>query len=151
MRIFLAILPLLLILVGLAVLLSFVSPWAPVLLLASLLLQAPVIYLIAKFTYDSAYTERLYARKLAFEKDNDADIFLQKEKEETSSFGYRLLSRKNKMQNCLIQAEMLVKLCRFSEADALLCSINTSHLRHEDAARFTLCKNACTEQEATEP
>ncbi len=145
MRIFLFLLPLLLLFVALAVLLSFLSPWAPVLLLASLLLQAPIVYFIARFNYDSAYAERLYRRKLAFEKEPEASPFLEKEEQEASGFGYRLLSRKHKCENHLIRAELLQKLQRFPEAAALLSELDPSRLDSVQAERYAA---ACTLRDA---
>ncbi len=141
MRIVLYVLPLVVVFVFLAVLLWFVSPWAPVLLLASLLLQAPIVFLIAKYTYNSAYEERLHTRKLAFEKEQEVDTFLQKEEQEAASFGYRLLTKKNKTQNILTRAEFLIVLEEFAKAEELFCELDPSSLNKVENERYLLCKN----------
>ncbi len=140
MRILLYLLPFFVFFVVLGVLLSFLSPWAPVLLLASLVLQVPIVYLIAKLGYDSAYAERLHQRTLLFEKEGNAELFLNKENAEAAGFGYRLLSRKNKTLNLLTRAELLSQLERDVEAEPLLAELEKATLGKEELVRFERIK-----------
>lgn len=136
MKVMRYLLPILGIFLALGIGLYFVNPYAPLLLLASLILQAPVVYFIARFSYGGGYQDRLHARQVAYEEDGDAQGWLDKERKEAESFGYRLLSAKARAQNALLRAELQMKTDERDGVAELLDEIELGKLNPEDKKRY---------------
>lgn len=135
----------------LSLVLLWFHPLAPLLLWASVLLQAPIIYLISRTNYDAAYRERQHQRREAYEKDGDAAAFLAQEEHEATSFGYRLLTAKSRSDNRLNCAELLLALNRPpAEAEALLQALGGEKLNEAQATRLSTLQEQLQTKKDTE-
>ncbi len=141
------ILPLVGVFVALGVGLYFVNPYAPLLLLASLIVQAPVVYLIARLSYAGGYSDRLHARREAYEKDGDAQSWLAQEQKEAESFGFALLSAKTRAQNTLLRAELLGEIGNNNESSLLLNDIELCRLGNKEKERYYVIVEKCRTQD----
>ncbi len=121
---------------GLGLILYLVNPFAPLLLLGSLIIQLPIVYFIAKHSYGGAYAQRVQARKEQFEQDGDTAHWLAKEEQEVASFGYKLLSPKAKTKNALLRARLLSQLNRNEEAQRIWRLIDPELLEGEDRKEY---------------
>ncbi|MDL2254068.1 hypothetical protein LJC49_08400 [Ruminococcaceae bacterium OttesenSCG-928-I18] len=120
----------------LGVVFYFINPYAPLLLLGSLIIQAPIIYYISWYSYNTAYSERQAKRKQKFEQDRDAESWFQEEKREAGSLGFKLLSAKAKSQSALLRAWLAVELSLYEEAEDFLTDVNIEKLDDEDNNRY---------------
>lgn len=128
--------PFVVILVALAVGLSFVTPWAPVFVLASVLIQVPIIWRMFSSSQDNGYDTREQERVVQFEIDGDAALWLEAEEREAASIGYRYYSKANRDRNRLNRANMLVKLNRAGEAKELLEEMDPKKLNRGNLLRY---------------
>ena len=124
----------------LAVLLYWVNPLAPLLLLLSIIIQAPLIYLIARYTYSGGYRDRVLARREKNKEDGDDAGWLEKEEQEAASFGYRLLPAKDKAENILLRAGLLLNLGRRDEAAQTLLELELPRLSSEHLSQYKTFK-----------
>lgn len=141
--IWLYLLPIAGIFIVLSVVLYFFHPIAPLLLWASILIQAPIIYLISRVNFDSAYRDRLYERRQRYQKEEstaEAETILEQEEREARSFGYHLLSRWSRQQNALFRAELMLALDRTDDAALLLDTLNAEKLKPADLERYNTIK-----------
>lgn len=116
--------------VGLAVGLFFVTPYAPLFVLASLVIQAPIIYFIARTTLATSYYDRAAKRRTQYEEDGDAEVWLAAEEKEVSGGAYKGFSRYGKSLNALNRAQALHALGRKDEAKNCLAQVNEKVLNH---------------------
>lgn len=129
-------LPILGIFVVLCVILYFFHPLAPLLLLASIIIQAPIIFFISKVSIDSGYRDRLYERKQQYKIDGDTEAFLDKEEKEAQSVFFKILNKSSRRQNLLTRAELLHTLSRGEEGRTLLAEIDPGKLSPLDLDRY---------------
>lgn len=125
-----------LVLLALGVGLYFVHPLAPLALLLSLLIQLPIIFLLAKSSLNSSYRDRAYQRRQLYLKDGDAEALWEGERKEAASVGYRYWSRGTKTLCQLNQAEALVALDRHDEAAEHLALAEEEKLDSHSRERF---------------
>lgn len=124
------------VLVALAVVLYIINPWAPLFLLASLMIQIPIIYGITKATMNFSYQDRAYDRRMAFEESGDAAAWLAGEQKEAHSVGQKFWSSRSKELNRLNQAAPLCALGRKNEAAELLAQVDEAKLEATARKRY---------------
>ena len=129
-------LPALLVFAALGFVLYRLHPYAPLLLLASLLIQAPIVYLLTRNAYNSGYDQRSRARQEQFDQDGDAEAWLAGEEQESKSLTYRFLSSAAKAKNSLVRADLLLRLGRRAEAEELLVSLAAESLNKVNKERY---------------
>lgn len=122
--------------VVLAVILYFVNPLAPLLLVLSLVVQVPLIVIITRTSMAGSYADRAHARRQAFEKDGNAAAWLAGEENEAHSIAFRYLSKTGKMRNALNRAQPLCLLGRTEEAARLLEEVNPARLVRQEVERY---------------
>ncbi len=120
----------------LAVVLFFINPWAPLLLLASLLIQAPLIWLLVVSSYSNSYKDRTRERITAFEKDKDAQKWLAEEEKELKSIGRRYWSKGGENLSLLNRAQVYAALGNWEQAEALLAGVEEKRLSSMDLPRY---------------
>lgn len=124
------------IVLALAVFSFFIKWWAPLLILAALVVQAAVVFAIVRSKTDGAYSDRAYERRQQYEKDGDAEAWLDGEAREVRAVGYRYWSSGAKAQSALNRAAALVALGRTGEAAALLGQLEPKRLDRDARARL---------------
>lgn len=129
-------LPVAIVLIVLAVVLFFVNPWAPLFVLASVLIQIPIIWGMFKSSQDKSYDVREQERIVKYEIDGDATSWLEAEEKEASSVGYKYYSKASRDRNVLNRANMLVKLNRPDEAKVLLEGLDPQRLNKGNMKRY---------------
>lgn len=120
----------------LAVVLYIINPWAPLFLLASLVIQIPIIYGITKASMNFSYQDRAHDRRVAFEATGDAEAWLAGEQKEAGSVGQKFWSSRSKELNLLNQAAPLCALGRKNEAAELLAWVNEEKLEATARKRY---------------
>jgi hypothetical protein len=123
-------------LAALAAGLFFITPWAPLFVLLSLGVQAPVVLLITATSLNGGYRDRAFERRGQYEKDGDADAWLAAEAREALSVGYRYFSSGTKSHSALNRAQALAALGRYDEGAALLAEVDEKKLDHLSKRRF---------------
>ncbi len=121
---------------ALAAALYFVHPMAPLLLLASLVVQLPIIAGLTRAGLASGYRERAAARRRRYDEDGDAGAWLAGEEAEAAAPGYRFWSSAARAQCALSRAEAMAALGRGNEAAALLAELPEDRLPETERARF---------------
>lgn len=122
--------------VALAIVLFFFSPWAPLFLLASIAIQAPIIIIITRTNLTAGYRDRAFERRAQYQKDGDAQGWLDAEQRDASGVGFRFWSSAGRAQSLLNRADALSELERGDEAAALLAELDTQKLPKMDRERF---------------
>lgn len=122
--------------VALGIVLYFVTPWAPLALAASLVIQLPIIVILTRTNLTAGYRDRAFARRARFAEDGDAAAWLAEEQREAVSQGYRFWSRAGRAQSALNRADALAELGRGNEAAALLAEIEEKTLPAADRQRY---------------
>ena len=120
----------------LAVILYFVHPLAPLVLLASLLVQVPIIVIVTRVNMTHGYEDRAYERSVQYKKDGDAAACLAAEEREASSAGFEYWSPRAKNLSRLNRAGLLADLDRPAEAALLLADIDTKAIDKTNRQRF---------------
>lgn len=120
----------------LSVLLYLLHPLAPLFLLASVLVQLPLIWIVSRMTFTKSYQQRWEDRQKAFLKDQNAEEWLQQEEKEAKSTGFQYWSGKGKSKNYLTQADLLLQLKRTADAKEILQLVNTAKLTKQDRNLF---------------
>ena len=116
--------------------LYFVHPYAPLVLLLSLLIQAPLVWVITHGRLNRGYQERAEQRRKDYEMDGDAEKWLRGEEAEANSVGYRYWSPNSRMKSVLNRAEPLLALGRGREAAQLLAEVEPARLDGPSVARY---------------
>lgn len=122
--------------VALAVGLSFITPWAPLVLAASLIIQLPIVVILTRTNLTAGYRDRAFARRARFAEDGDAVAWLAEEQREAAGQGTRFWSRAARAQSALNRADALAELGRNSEAAGLLAEIEEKTLPAADRRRY---------------
>lgn len=126
-----------LVFVGLCIVLYFIHPLAPLLLLASVLIQGPIVYAITLAKMNGSYQERAYQRQTQYEKDKDAAAWLKQEQQEAASVGFKYWSSRSRCLNALNQAQPLTALGRLEEARVYMDQVEPGKLDKSDRDRFS--------------
>lgn len=144
-------LPLALVLVAVGVVLFFINPLAPLLLLLSVAIQAGILWLVLRNAQNTAYDARLDARRAQFAEDGDADAWLRQEDAEAASLARVFWSRYTKRQNALARAELLHLAGREDEARAVLAEVDEKAVTARDRENYTvLAAGAATDANTAE-
>lgn len=117
-------------------LLYLVHPLVPVLLLGSLLIQAPIIWGFFRRNFNMGYRQRAAQRRERYKECGDAEAWLAGEERETRMPGYRYWSRGGKALVALNCAEALLALGRRDDAGARLAEVDRPRLEPDDQQRF---------------
>lgn len=121
----------------LGVLLYFLAaPWAPLLLLGSLAIQAPIVAGLTRINLASAYRDRAFERMRKYAADGDAGAWLAAEEREAAGAGYRYWSKAARALSVLNRAQPLAALGRENEAAELLAGLDEKKLNPQEKARF---------------
>lgn len=120
----------------LAVVLYFFHPLAPLVLLASLLVQAPIIAIVSRVNMTRGYEDRAYERLVQYKKDGDAAAFLAAEEREAGGAGFAYWSPRAKNLSRLNRAGLLADLGRPADAALLLADVDTKTLDKTNRQRF---------------
>ena len=118
------------------VLLYFLHPLGPVVLLISLAIQVPIIWVVTRTSMTKGYEDRAYERRQQFQIDGDAQAFLEMEEQEAGGAGFTYWSRRAKSLSALNRAELLTELDRQDEAAVLLADVDTKAIDRENRRRF---------------
>ncbi len=137
--------------IAIAVILYFISPFAPLLLLLSLVIQVPIILFIVRYTTDTSYAQRVDQREQQFEEDGNAAAWLKEEEQEANSIGFKYWSKKGRYQNMLTRAELLHRLGRSDEAAALAADIENAKLPPHAATRHKELLQTLNDGETAQP
>ncbi len=129
-------LPLGIVFVVLAVVLYFFHPLAPLFLLASLLIQIPIVLVVSRVNMNKGYEDRSFERRLQYQQDGDAAAFFAAEEREAGGAGFAYWSPRAKALSRLCRAELLCELRRGSEAAELLAAIDEKKLDKAGRQRF---------------
>lgn len=113
-----------------------INPYAPLFVILSLLIQAPIIYGVARVVFGKSYRQRAKERRDKFLKDGDLALCLQQEENEASSAEFAHWSLGGRYANYINRAELLLLAERREEAWTLLFCINPSYLNTEDKERY---------------
>lgn len=122
------ILPFIAVFVALAVLLFFIHPFAPLLLLLSIIIQAPLVWYYVRSAYAKSSKEHEETRRHQFEADGDAEGWLALEERDAASVAYRYWPRATRDHNVLKRVELLLVLKRPEEAQALMDTLEQRKL-----------------------
>ena len=87
--------------VVLGIILYWFHPYAPFFLVASILIQAPIIYFILKSSYCNSYEERIHKRREKYEEEGEWEEWLEREEREAGSVGFRLLPPRARAESSL--------------------------------------------------
>lgn len=139
---------LLVVLVLLAVGLYFIHPYAPLLLLLSLIIQAPTIFLIMYHSINESYRKRKKQRREQYDEDGDVVKYLEQEAAEVNVPGFRLLSAKEQTLNKLVRAELMVRLEEYEGAKTLLEEVEPQRLTEAEKETFRSCWEHVAQKEA---
>lgn len=120
----------------LGVVLYFLHPLGPLFLLLSLLIQAPLVFVISRVNYNSAYLERAAQRREEYAQTGDARVWLEGEEKEARSIGFKYWSSKGRALNTLNRAAALAALGENQQCAALLVSIETAKLSKQAALEY---------------
>lgn len=134
---FFYLIPFLCVFTALAIGMAFLNPVALLLVLLSMVIQAPIIWIMAQGSYTGRYLERAEARREQFELDGDAAKWLAAEEEEANSKGYRYWSKSGRIHSMLNRARALRALERDAEARALLSEIDPAMLGTRELERYS--------------
>lgn len=124
------------VLVLLAVVLFFVHPLAPLVLLLSVLIQLPIVYIISQVNMNKGYEDRAFARKTQHEKDKDAAAWLQEEEKEAAGAGFKYWSKRAKSLSALNRAQLLLEMEMPRQAAALLAQVQENKIDKINRQRF---------------
>ena len=124
------------VLLGLGVILYFLHPLAPLLLVASILIQAPVVWLLVASSYRNSYKDRTRERIKDFEKDNDAQKWLKQEEMELKSIGRKYWSKSGESLSALNRAQIYAVLGNWQQASELLGVVQEKRLSSLDTPRY---------------
>lgn len=116
------------ILAALAVLLFFIHPFAPLLLVLSILIQAPLVWYYVRSAYAKNCKSKESERRQNYEIYGDAEGWLALEEKDAASVAYRYWPRAYRDKNVLRRAELLIKLDRAEQAQELLEGIEQRKL-----------------------
>lgn len=130
------ILPFIAIFVAIAILLFILQPLAPLLLLLSVIIQAPLIYYYIHSAYKRTFQQNEATRRAQFEADGDAALWLAVEEREARSTTFRYWPRSSRDGNTLTRVELLLELGRGEEAQALLESLEQRKLSVPNLTKF---------------
>ncbi|MFV0353199.1 MAG: hypothetical protein ACK5JF_12970 [Oscillospiraceae bacterium] len=122
-------------------LLCIFNPFAPLIVVLSLLIQAPLIYGIGQVVFGKSYQKRTEERREKFLKDNNLDSFLLEEEKEAKGPGFAYWSLAGKYTNYLNRAELLLLAQRQEDAMQLLAQVDPRRLRQEDKERYLAILN----------
>lgn len=122
--------------VVLGVILFFLNPYAPLILVASILIQAPIVWFLVTSSYRNSYRERSEQRKLRFEKDSDANKWLEEEEKESRSIGRKYWSKSGNALSILNRTEALLFLERNETAKELWATLEINNVGKQDKKRF---------------
>lgn len=120
----------------LAVVLFFINPLGPLLLLASLVVQLPIIYIISRTAFSSGYADRSYNRRQQFLEDGNAAHWLEAEQKEERSVGFSFWSAASKTDNNLNQAEAMIALGLWRDAAGKLAAVDEKKLGKTRRQRY---------------
>lgn len=129
----------------------FVHPFAPLVLLASLLIQLPIVFGIITVTFGSAYRDRAWERRQQYLKDGDAEAWLQGEETEAKAVQQRYWSRGGKTLASLNRAEAMFAAGQGERAAALLAAADPKFLSGDDRKRLLTLLNQLTNNLPYEP
>ncbi len=133
---FVYLLPVLGVFVLLGAVLYFIHPMAPLFLVASLLIQAPLVWVLSRASLGSSYRERAAARRQQYEKDGNAEAWVAGEEKEAASIGYKYWSKAGKSMCELNRADGLVHLGRKGDAGQALAQVAPQKLAAQDRVRY---------------
>ncbi len=118
----------------------WLHPLAPLLLVGSLLIQAPIALGMARRGGGKSYAQRAAARRVQWLQNQDAAAWLAAEEKEAAGRGFLVWSRGARALNHLARAEALCALGRKYDAAELLAALEPDalppalRLRYADAA-----------------
>ena len=116
--------------------LFFVNPLAPLLLLASLAIQLPIVVSITRVNLGAGYRDRAFERRRSCREGGDAAEWLAAEEREAAGLGYKYWSRATRDLSLLNRAEPLALLGRGHEAAELLAELEEKRLDGYNRGRF---------------
>ncbi|NLW79668.1 MAG: hypothetical protein GXY32_09710 [Ruminococcaceae bacterium] len=117
-------------------LLYLVHPLVPVLVLGSVLIQAPIIWGIFRRNFNMGYRQRAAQRRERYKESGDAEAWLAGEQRETRMPGYKYWSRGGKALVALNCADALLAMGRRDAAGAQLAEVDRPRLEPDDQQRF---------------
>lgn len=128
-------------------------PFAPLVLLGSLLVQLPIIATLTRRGLSASYVQRAAARYAQYLESGDAAEWLAAESAEMQSAGYRYWSGAGRALNALNRAEAATALGFCDEAAQALADAEAAKLPAHEAQRFetvVLALRACTQARSDE-
>ena len=120
----------------LGLLLWRVHPLAPWLLLLTLAIQLPIIWLVGRKRLNGGYRQRAAGRRIAWLQTCDAEAWLAAEENEKGSTGWGYWSKGARALNALARAEALLALGRRDDAAAALAEAEGYTIDKADMPRY---------------
>lgn len=122
------IIPFIAVFVAIGILLFCFHPLAPLLLVLSVLIQAPLVWYYIRSAYAKSSKDKEKTRKCQFEQDGDAEAWLALEEQDAKSVTFRYWPRASRDGNVLNRVELLIRLEKIPEAQELVDTLEQKKL-----------------------